>query len=208
MKFKALFYLLLLFSTFTSCIAQFSTSFVSLLTTEAKEHEVKLVVNSNVNDTIQTNIIVNYNTKEPFQLIVNESFINGNILFKENNQLINRKQKEIKYLEFKDNKEQLRYFAFIPELKEKNIAEIKAKGKINYYLVHSNKDIVAASHGRVYVEKDGNWIKFKKWLDKKYLKKIESLISDEPDLAKLLDVEEISQFEVYKILNQYNTRKN
>ena len=207
MKFKILFYLLLLFGAFTNCIAQSSTSYVSLLTTETKEHEVKIVLNGNVNDTIISNITVKYNKKAPFQIIVNESFTEGKIYFKEDKKVIFRKQNEIKYLEFIDNKGQSRYFAFIPELKEKNVAEIKTKGKINYFLVHSDKDIVSASHGRVFIEKDGKWIKHKKWINSDYLKKIQSLITDEPDLAKKMNVDEISQEEVFKILNIYNSRK-
>ena len=208
MKFKILFYLLLFFGAFTNCIAQSSTSFVSLLTTETKGHEVKLVLNDRVNDTIISNITVKYNSKAPFQLLVNESFTEGKIYFKEDKKVISRKQNEIKYLEFIDNKGQSRYFAFIPELKEKNVAEIKTKGKINYFLVYSNKDIVAASHGRVFIEKDGKWIKHKKWINSDCLKKIQSLITDEPDLAEKLNVDEISQEEVFKILNIYNSRKN
>lgn len=208
MKFKILLYLLLLFGTFTNCIAQSSTSFVSLLPTETKEHIVKLVINSNVNDTIISNIIVKYNAKAPFQLLVYESFANGKIYFKEDRAVMFRKQNEIKYLEFADNKNQSRQFGFIPELKEKNIAEIKSKGKINYFLVHSNKNIIASSHGIVFIEKEGKWIKHKKWINKDYFKKIQSLIIDEPDLAEKLNVDEISQEEVFKILNDYNLRKN
>jgi len=208
MKFRFLFYLLLLCSAFTNCIAQSSTSFVSLLTTETKGHHVKLVLNDNVNDTIISNIIVKYNTSAPYQLLVNESFTERKIYFKEDKKIISRKQNQIKYLEFIDNKNQLRSFAFMPELKEKNIAEVKAKGKINYYLVHSNKDIVAASHGRAFIEKDGMWMKYKKWINKDYLKMIQSLIIDESDLAEKLNVDEISQTEIFEILNIYNSRKN
>lgn len=208
MKFKILFLLLLSFGAFTNCVAQSSTSFVSLLTTETKEHSAKLVHNNRVNDTIITSVKVKYNTKAPFQFIVSESFTEGKIYFKEDKKLIARKQKEIKFLEFIDNKGQERHFAFIPELKEKNVAEIRAKGKVNYYVVHSNKDIVASSHGRVFIQKDDKWIKHKKWINKDYLKKIQSLISDEPDLAQKLNVEEISQEEIFKILNDYNSRKN
>ncbi|MEG1267114.1 MAG: hypothetical protein RSE19_11615, partial [Myroides sp.] len=72
MKFKILFYLLLFFGAFTNCIAQSSTSFVSLLTTETKEHEVKIVLKDRINDTIISNITVKYNSKAPYQLLVNE----------------------------------------------------------------------------------------------------------------------------------------
>src|SRR5690606_8999332 len=137
-----------------------------------------------------------------------ESFTEGKIYFKEDRKVISRKQNKIKFLEFIDNKNQLRHFAFVPELKEKNVAEIKAKGKINYFLVHSNKDIVASSHGRAFIEKEGKWIKHKKWINKDYLKMIQSLLIDVPDLAQKLNVEEISQEEIFKILNEYNSRKN
>lgn len=208
MKCRTLFYLLLLFSAFTNCNAQSSTSFVSLLITDTKEHLAKLVLNDRVNDTIMFNIIVKYNATAPYQLLVNESFTEGKIYFKDDKKIISHRQNQIKFLEFTDNKNKSRRFAFTPELKEKNVAEIKTKGKINYYLVHSNKDIVAASHGRVFIEKAGKWSRHKNWINKKYLKMIQSLISDEPDLVKKLNVDEISQEEIFEILNIYNSRNN
>jgi len=207
MKMKNLFYLVILLSLFQIGYAQSSTTFVSLLPTETKTHTVKVVLRNNIKDTILSNIIVKYNAKEPFQLIVNESFVGGKIQFRENNKTIFRQEKDIHYLMFTDHENQKRHFAFIPDLKEKNVAEIKAQGKVNYYRVYSNKDIVSASHGRAFIEKDGKWVKHKKWIDKNYFTKIQSLINDEPDLANKLNTEEISQKEIFQILNEYNKRK-
>ncbi len=82
---------------------------------------------------------------------------------------------------------------------KKNIVEVKSQGKINYYISYSDKNIIAASHGYVYIEKDGKWTKHKKWINRSLFEKIQNLISDEPDLAAKLNQREIPQSEIFEI---------
>lgn len=172
-----------------------------------KEHPVKIVLKENATDTINSTIVLQYNVNDLTRIVYIDSFEDEKVHLISNKKKLSYKLDKIKYLEFVDDNNKKNIYTIIPQISNKNIVEVKSQGKINYYISYSDKNIIAASHGYVYIEKDGKWTKHKKWINRSLFDKIQNLINDEPDLAAKLNRTEIAQTEIFQIINEYNLRK-
>lgn len=180
---------------------------IFLSPTILKENPVKIVLKENVNDTITSTIILQYDVNHPYSIVYIDTFVDEKVHLISNKKKLSYKLDKIQYLEFVDENNKKNIFKSIPKISKNNIVAVKSQGKINYYIAYSDRNIVAASHGYAYIEKDGKWIKHEKWINKNLKNKIKNLINDEPDLAAKLNQTEIPQTEIFEILNEYNSRK-
>lgn len=202
------YYTLTIITFLFSIIGNAQKSKIILLTpTILKENPVKIVLKENVNDTITSTIILQYDVNNPCNIVYIDTFVDEKVHLISNKKKLSYKLDKIQYLEFVDENNKKNIFTSIPKINNNNIVAVKSQGKINYYIAYSDRNIVAASHGCAYIEKDGKWIKHKKWIDRSLFEKIKNLISDEPDLAAKMNQTEIPQTEIFEILNEYNSRK-
>lgn len=198
-------YLALLFLNTFFCLAQ-KNDITLIYSVKNIEYPVKIVLSNNIQDTIKSNIILKYKPNYLYDFVFIDSFIDNKIFVSENNKKKYYKQNLIKHLEFTDNNNNLRLFTYNPKIDEKKIVEIKTQGKINYYVVFSSADIIGSTYGYAYIEKDGKITNHKTWYNKSYFKKLQKLMKDQPDLVEKLNVEEMCDNEVLKIINEYNNR--
>lgn len=189
-------------------VAQSSQSITLLTPTETVYLPAKVVLKSNLKDTLKLNLFTKFTATEPKYLVVTESFLDYKLFFKDLYKQVSYKQNDIAHLEFVDTCGNLRTFSFISDLRQKNIAEILVQGNINYYLVHSPNDFISNWQGYIFVEKEGQWIKHKKRINKKFFKKLQNFLIDQPDLAAKLNTKELSQSDFFDILRTYNARKH
>lgn len=207
MKKKYIWVIVLFLTTIQLGFAQYATKTILLTPTETKQHPVKVVLKSNVNDTIHSTINVKYKSGESSYLIFYESFFEG-IRFWEDNKLVIRSSKNIEYLNFIDKNKNLREYSFIPYLKQKHIAEIRVRGKVNYYHIYDDKNTDNMFHGQVVLERNGEILKQKRWFDKKFKDKIKVFLDNDPRSVERLDVEEFGNHEFIDIIKDFNSRKN
>lgn len=197
-------FIFLLLSLF--CNAQ-KNEIILIYPSVTKEHPVKIVLKENLLDTITSTIVLKYNVNNPCKIVFIDSFVDKKAHLTSNKKKLSYELEKIQYLEFKDENNKKNIFTSIPQISRKNIVEVLKQGKINYYISFSDKNIITASHGYAYIEKDGKWTKHKKWIDRSLFKKLQKLIADEPDLAEKLNQKEITQTEIFEIIETYNSRK-
>jgi len=202
------YYTLIIITLLISIIGNAQKNSIMLLyPLTTKEFPVKIVLKENATDTLTSTIVLQYDVNHPCSIVYIDTFVDEKVHLISNKKKLSYKLDKIQYLEFVDENNKKNIFKSIPKISKNNVVAVKSQGKINYYIAYSDRNIVAASHGYAYIEKDGKWIKHKKWIDRSLFEKIKNLISDKSDLAAKMNQTEIPQTEIFEILNEYNSRK-
>lgn len=184
-----------------------STSIIPSYSQKANEKgdRAKLVLHSMPTDTLMVNIKNAY----PFGLNfdVASSYAAGKVWFFENGKRINRKSKEIKYLEFTDKQGKFRRYTYDSLLKMKNLSEVVISGKINLYLNIQLTGVLNSSRNAVrFLEKDGEIVALSGFNSQKKLReKLIDFMKDQPYLQEKLDNKNLEDEEVLSIIRKYNT---
>lgn len=169
-----------------------------------KGDRARLVLYSMPTDTLMVNVKNAY----PFGLNfdVASSYAAGKVWFFEKEKRINRKAKDIKYLEFTDKQGKFRRYTYDPLLEMKNLSEIIISEKINVYLNVQLTGVLNSSRNAVrFLEKDGEIVALSGFNSQKKLKeKLMDFMKDQPYFQKKLDNKKLENEEILSIIRKYN----